>query len=81
MDVEVPQIHIALIFKTDLLSVLIMVLRLLEHSLSSLAKGYSYSHKNGITKVKVIDKYGCTGWATQEEVKTHAIPSVCQWPC
>lgn len=80
MDVEVPQIRIALIFKTD---PAISTNNGIEATLNIpifLAKGYSYSHKNGITKVKVIDKYGRTGWATQEEVKTHAIPQYANGP-
>ena len=80
MDVEVPQIRIALIFKTD---PAISTNNGIEATLNIpifLAKGYSYSHKNGITKVKVIDKYGRTGWATQEEVKTHEVPQYANGP-
>lgn len=79
-DVEVPQVRISLIFKTD---PAISTNNGIDATLTIpifLAKGYSYSHKNGITKVKVIDKYGRTGWATQEEIKTHAIPQYSNGP-
>ena len=79
-DVEVPQIRLAFIFKTD---PAISTNNGIEATINIpifLSKGYSYSHKNGITKVKVIDKYGRTGWATQEEVKTHAIPEYANGP-
>lgn len=79
-DVEVPQVRISLIFKTDpAISTNNGIAATLTIPIF-LAKGYSYSHKNGITKVKVIDKYGRTGWATQEEVKTHAIPEYANGP-
>ena len=80
MDVEVPQVRISLIFKTD---PAISTNNGIEATINIpifLAKGYSYSHKNGITKVQVIDKYGRTGWATQEEIKTHAIPQYANGP-
>ena len=80
MDVEVPQIRISLIFKTD---PAISTNNGIEATINIpifLSKGYSYSHKNGITKVQVIDKYGRTGWATQEEIKTHAIPEYANGP-
>ena len=74
MDVEVPQIRIALIFKTD---PAISTNNGIEATLNIpifLAKGYSYSHKNGVTKVQVIDKYGRTAWVTIEQAKNHQIP-------
>ena len=80
MDVEVPQVRISLIFKID---PAISTNNGISGTLNIpifLSKGYSYSHKNGITKVKVIDKYGRTGWATQEEIKTHAIPEYANGP-
>lgn len=79
-DVEVPQIRIALIFKTD---PAISTNNGIETTLNIpifLAKGYSYSHKNGVTKVQVIDKYGRTGWATQEEIKNHQVPQYANGP-
>lgn len=79
-DVEVPQVRISLIFKTD---PAISTNNGIEATLTIpifLSKGYSYSHKNGVTKVKVIDKYGRTAWATQEEIKTHAIPQYANGP-
>lgn len=39
-----------------------------------LAKEYSYSTKDGVTKVKVIDPYGRTAWVTSEQLKAGAIP-------
>ena len=39
-----------------------------------LTNGYSYSTKNGVTKVKVIDDYGQTAWVTSEELKAGIIP-------
>ena len=40
-----------------------------------LAKEYSYSTKDGITKVKVIDPYGRTSWVTSEELKAGTVPT------
>lgn len=80
IDVEVPQIRIAFIFKTD---PAISTNNGIEATLNIpifLAKGYSYSHKNGVTKVQVIDKYGRTGWATQEEIKNHEVPQYANGP-
>lgn len=80
VDVEVPQIRIALIFKTD---PAISTNNGIEATLTIpifLAKGYSYSRKNGILKVKVIDRFGRTGWATQEEIKNHSIPQYANGP-
>ena len=39
-----------------------------------LTKAYTFSKKDGVVRVQVIDKYGRTGWATEEELKSGAIP-------
>lgn len=80
VDVEVPQVRLSFIYKID---PAISTNNGISATITIpifLAKGYSYSHKNGVTKVKVIDKYGRTGWATQEEVKNHAIPQYANGP-
>ena len=79
-EVEVPQIRISFVFKTDpAISTNNGIAATLNIPIY-LSKGYSYSHKNGVTKVQVIDKYGRTGWATQEEIKNHAIPQYANGP-
>jgi len=73
-DVKVPQLRLSFITKTDpkigcnsgmevILPVNIFV-----------SKGYLYSTKNGVTKVKVIDAYGRTAWVTSDELKAGKIP-------
>lgn len=73
-DVKVPQLRLTFITKTDpkigcnsgietIIPVTIFV-----------NKGYLYSTKNGVTKVKVIDVYGRTAWVTSEELKAGTIP-------
>ena len=39
-----------------------------------ISKGNMFSHKDGITKIQVIDRFGRTAWVTSEELKEHKIP-------
>ena len=41
---------------------------------------YYYSHKDGIDKVQVIDKYGRTAWVTIDQCKNHQIPVYANGP-
>lgn len=41
---------------------------------------YLFSHKDGIDKVQVIDKYGRTAWVTIEQCKNHQIPVYANGP-
>lgn len=73
-DVTVPQVRINLITKVDPTIKRNNGVDAIIPVTIFLSKEYSYSSKNGVTKVKVIDPYGRTSWVTSEELKAGAIP-------
>ena len=73
-DVKTQQIRISFITKTDKNIGCNSGIETIIPVNYFLTKGYSYSTKNGVTKVKVIDDYGQTAWVTSEELKAGAIP-------
>ena len=73
-DVKAQQIRISLIAKTDKNIGCNSGIETIIPINMFLTKGYQYSVKNGVTKVKVIDDYGQTAWVTSEELKSGAIP-------
>lgn len=74
-DTEVPQVRLSFWVQTD---PSMEVNNGIDTKLSFtifLAKGYKYSNKEGQPlKVQVIDEFGRTAWATQEELKSKSIP-------
>lgn len=74
-QVEVPQIRLDFIVKTDDTK---CGIEMINKITIYVAKAFKYN-KDG-SKVKVIDKYGRTAWPTIEEVKTHAIPQYSSGP-
>lgn len=73
-DINVPQIRIDILMKTD---PEIACNSGLEKTFTVpffIAKSAQYSFKNGVTKMQVIDKYGRDDWATLDEVKNKVIP-------
>ena len=73
-DVKTQQIRISIITKTDTAIGCNSGIDAILPVNFFLTKGYQYSTKNGVTKVKVIDDYGQTAWVTSEELKAGAIP-------
>jgi hypothetical protein len=73
-DTEVPQVRLTFWVQTDPAMETNAGIDTKLSFTIFLSKGYRYSFKNGATKVQVIDKYGRTAWATQEDVKAKRIP-------
>ena len=73
-DVKTQQVRITFITKTDPKIGCNSEIDTIIPVTFFLSKGYQYSQKNGVTKVKVIDGYGQTAWVTSEELKAGAIP-------
>lgn len=73
-DVEVPRTRITWIVKTDPRIACNNGIETTQFLSFFLSKGYVYSHKDGVTKVQVIDRFGRTAWVTAEELKEHKIP-------
>lgn len=73
-DVEVPRVRITWIVKTDPRIACNNGIETTQFLSFFLAKGHIYSHKDGVTKVQVIDRFGRTAWVTSEELKEHRIP-------
>lgn len=73
-DKKVPQIRLSFITKTDKEIACNNGIEAILPVNIFLSQGYSYSNKNNVIKVQVIDKYGRTGWVTEEELSKGAIP-------
>ena len=73
-DVKVPQIRLNFILKTDPAIACNSGIETLIPVSIFLNKAYSYSNKDNVLKVQVIDKYGRTAWVTQEQMKNGEIP-------
>ena len=78
-EVEVPQIRLTFYCHTDPKMPTNQGIDTIIQFPIFLGGGYQYSTKHGL-KVKVIDKYGRTAWATEEEVKAHKIPEYANGP-
>ena len=73
-DINVPQIRIDILMKTD---PEIACNSGLEETFTVtyfLSKGANYSFKDGVTKMQVIDEYGRTAWVTPEQAKNKVVP-------
>ena len=79
-DIEVPQIRLNFVVKTNPSIKCNNGIEMTTNISIFLSKGFQYSHKNGIDKIKVIDEYGRTAWATAEELKNKAIPVYANGP-
>lgn len=73
-DINVPQIRIDVLMKTDPEIACNSGLEEFIHVTFFINKAASYSFKNGETKVQVIDKYGRTAWVTPEQAKNKVVP-------
>ncbi len=73
-DVNVPQIRISVMMKTDPEIACNNGLEQYFFLNYFINKAASYSFKDGVTKVQVIDKYGRTAWVTEEQLKSHLVP-------
>lgn len=74
-EIEVPRVRVTFIFKTDPKIACNNGIETTQFISFFISKGYLYSHKDGITKIQVIDRFGRTAWVTSEELKGHKIPS------
>jgi hypothetical protein len=78
---KVPQVKIDIILKVDsdkYLDSENKPLNLIQRMPLYITKAYKFNKDN--TKVQVIDKYGRTAWATEEEVKNKTIPQYSSGP-
>ena len=73
-EIEVPRVRITFIFRTDPKIACNNGIEFTHFITFFISKGYSYSSKNGVNKIQVIDRFGRTGWVTSEELKDHKIP-------
>lgn len=73
-DVEVPRTRVTFIVRTDPKIACNNGIEMTQFVSFFISKGYLYSHKDGVTKVQVIDRFGRTAWVTSEELKEHKIP-------
>lgn len=73
-DVKVIQTRVCLVTKTDPKIACNNGIETIIPVNIFVKKAYSFSNKEGIVKVQVIDSYGRTGWVTNEERKADAIP-------
>lgn len=74
-EVEVPRVRVTFIFRTDPKIACNNGIEMTQFVSFFISKGYLYSHKDGVTKVQVIDRFGNTAWVTSEELKEHKIPT------
>lgn len=79
-EIEVPQVRLNFVVRTNPSIKCNNGIEMTTNISIFLSKGYQYSHKNGVTKIKVIDEFGRTAWATAEELKTKAIPMYANGP-
>ena len=73
-DVEVPRARVSFIVKTDPKIACNNGIETTQFVSFFITKEHQYSHKSGVTKVQVIDRFGRTAWVTAEELRAHAIP-------
>lgn len=79
-DIEVPQIRLNFVVRTNPSIKCNNGIEMTTNVSIFLSKGFQYSHKNDVTKIKVIDEFGRTAWATAEDLKNHAIPVYANGP-
>lgn len=79
-DIEVPQIRLNFVVRTNPTIKCNNGIEMTTNVSIFLSKGFQYSHKNDVTKIKVIDEFGRTAWATAEDLKNHAIPVYANGP-
>lgn len=79
-DIEVPQIRLNFVVRTNPSIKCNNCIEMTTNVSIFLSKGFQYSHKNDVTKIKVIDEFGRTAWATAEDLKNHAIPVYANGP-
>ena len=73
-EIEVPRVRITFITRTDPKIACNNGIETTQFVSIFLTKGYLYSHKDGVDKIQVIDRFGRTAWATAEDLKEHKIP-------
>ena len=73
-EIKVPQVRLTFILKTDPSIACNNGIETIIPVSIFLNKAYTFSPKQGVTKVQVIDEYGRTGWVTEEELKNHIVP-------
>lgn len=73
-EIEVPRVRITFVVKTDPKIACNNGIETIQFVSLFLTKGHMYSHKDGVDKIQVIDRFGRTNWVTSEELKVHAIP-------
>lgn len=79
-DIEVPQIRLNFVVRTNPTIKCNSGIEMTTNVSIFLSKGFQYSHKNGVDKIKVIDEFGRTAWATADDLKNHAIPVYANGP-
>lgn len=73
-NVNVPQIRIDILMKTDPEIACNNGLEEIFTVSYFINKAANYSFKDGVTKMQVIDKYGRTAWVTPEQAKNKVVP-------
>lgn len=79
-DIEAPQIRLNFVVATNPKIACNNGIEMTSNISFFITKAYQYSHKNGIDKIKVIDEFGRTAWATSEELKNKAVPVYANGP-
>lgn len=74
VEQECPQIRLTFYAKTDPNVACNNGIEAIIPITIFLTKAYSFSTKDGVTKVQVMDRFGRTAWVTEAELKVGAIP-------